>query len=103
MEGDTQELAATIIHESAHFLGLAHTTDEDGRSFDFLSDTPQCSAATADADGDKTVDVKECALFDANNLMFWQSGVEQAAVTLTAQQTWLLRRHPLFHPAPQTP
>ena len=103
MEGDTQELAATIIHESAHFLGLAHTTDEDGRSFDFLSDTPQCSAATADADGDKTVDVRECALFDANNLMFWQSGVEQAAVNLTAQQTWLLRRHPLFHPAPQTP
>lgn len=103
MDGDMQELAATIIHESAHFLGLSHTTDEDGRSFDFLPDTPQCSAANADADGDKTVDVAECTPFDANNLMFWQSGAQQASVNLTAQQSWLLRRHPLFHPAPQTP
>ena len=103
MDGDMQELAATIIHESAHFLGLAHTTDEDGRGFDFLSDTPQCPAATADTDGDKTVDVVECAAFDATNLMFWQSGAQQALVNLTAQQTWLLRRHPLFHPAPPAP
>ena len=103
MDGDMQELVATIIHESAHFLGLAHTTDEDGLSFDYLSDTPQCSAASADADGDKTVNVVECAPFDANNLMFWQSGGQQVSVNLTAQQSWLLRRHPLFHPAPQTP
>lgn len=103
MDGDMQELTATIIHESAHFLGLAHTTDEDGLSFDFLSDTPQCSAASADVDGNKNVGVDECALFDADNLMFWQSGAQQASVNLTAQQSWLLRRHPLFHPAPQTP
>jgi hypothetical protein len=47
--------------------------------------------------------VVECAPFDANNLMFWQSGRQQASVNLTAQQSWLLRRHPLFHPLPQTP
>lgn len=34
--------AVTAAHEVGHFLGLNHTSETDGQTFDALSDTPQC-------------------------------------------------------------
>lgn len=36
--------AQVLAHEVGHYLGLFHTSETDGFSFDPLSDTPQCSS-----------------------------------------------------------
>lgn len=97
-EGDLTEMGMTIVHEGSHFIGLQHTTEEDGQLFDILSDTAECTAEDYDADGDDTVDADECADADGENYIFW--GPNSGATGMTADQAWVLRRHPLFHPAP---
>jgi len=86
------DLVATIVaHETGHFLGLFHTADFQGNSFDSLVDTPACvcSACAAPADrancadqpapgGPPTaVDRSSCLrgtqlCGGADYLMFWQ-------------------------------
>ncbi len=86
------------LHELLHQTGVTrHTTERNGRDFDHLDDTPECAAADYDVDLDLQVTRGECASVDADNLMFWAIGGQ----TLTTDQTWLVRAHPLLHPAGQ--
>lgn len=84
----------TLWHESSHLMGVVHTTEENGEGFDPLSDTPECPAAKFDKDKDGLVDSEECAQIDAANYMFWEGNGKG----MTAQQAWVLKRHPLFYP-----
>jgi hypothetical protein len=49
------------LHELGHFIGLQHTSEEDGRNFDALGDTPKCP---------KIVDGNDDVCPDESNLMF---------------------------------
>jgi hypothetical protein len=40
------QVAYIVAHEGGHFMGLFHTTEQTGDSFDPLSDTPTCPCAT---------------------------------------------------------
>ena len=91
---DVTELAATVWHEAGHLLGLPHTTEFEGDSFDIFDDTPECDAAQFDADGSGDVDQFECP--DGDNLMFHDSDT----LAISDQQAFVLRHHPLFHAGP---
>ena len=100
-------LAANLLHELGHFAGLVHTTEEDGETFDLLGDTPRCERRVRDGRGssagegerDGIVDEIECADGGgADNLMFWAGDAHSMPWTLSEEQAWLLRRHPLFAP-----
>jgi len=64
---------ATVAHELGHYMGLFHTTESGGGSFDPISDTPECPASVFDTDGDGLVSAEECVTRDGANLMFWAS------------------------------
>ncbi len=68
---DAQLLGETAAHEMGHQLGLFHTTEEGGTTFDILSDTPECPSSTKDNDSNGTVTAEECDGFGGDNLMFW--------------------------------
>jgi hypothetical protein len=73
------------LHEMGHFVGLFHTTEPDGTTFDPLSDTPKCP-------GTRT---PSCA--DADNLMIpgaWPAGDKLPLVT-KGQQT-VFRASPIY-------
>ncbi len=70
LEGDPQEAAATLVHEVGHFLGLFHTTEQDGTVYEALPDTPECRIEN-DADGDGFVMAEECVGKGGDNVMFW--------------------------------
>lgn len=92
-------MGLTMAHELGHQVGLFHTSEADGRSFDPLSDTPTCDAATYDRDGDGTVTAAECRNADGENLMFWTSGgprLDQSGVS--PEQAWVLARTAIVHP-----
>jgi len=40
------EVAYIVAHEGGHFMGLYHTTEQTGDSFDTLSDTPTCPCSS---------------------------------------------------------
>jgi hypothetical protein len=75
-EYGVQATADTIAHELGHQLGLFHTTESNGKSFDPISDTAECPAAQFDGNRDGLVDTQECAARDATNLMFWTSAYD---------------------------
>jgi len=99
-------------HETGHFLGLFHTTEEEGADFDPLIDTPKCPC-TACADptqqkncGSTTVSApsilaERCVSAPTgpcgggDNLMFWllQAGISRG--TLTTEQGLVMRLNPL--------
>ena len=80
MQGDT------MAHELGHYLGLFHTTERNGDSFDPLSDTPECDRANNDANGDGIVSSSECEWADGKNLMFWAAAHYQQDVQSTMQK-----------------
>lgn len=67
---DGIDLGRVMAHELGHFLGLFHTTEQDGSSIEPLDDTPECPASH-DTNGDGVVSPSECSGFGADNLMFW--------------------------------
>lgn len=87
----------TMAHETAHFLGLLHTTESNGLH-DPLSDTPECPIGN-DANNNG-LEATECLNFDGLNLMFW-GGIGQgpgfAQDQLTERQRLALHRNPLIH------
>ncbi|KAA3646220.1 MAG: hypothetical protein DWQ07_08335 [Chloroflexi bacterium] len=98
-EDSTVEHAANWLHESAHFMSLVHTTEEDGQFFDLLADTPECPADVYDEDGDGFVDDFECDLEGgADNFIFYSGVIDFAPFQMTDDQAWVLARHPLFYP-----
>lgn len=90
------EMSDVVWHEAGHLLGLPHTTEFSGDAFDFFLDTAECDVDVFDRDGDEFLDADECRSADGDNLMFHDGD----GVTLSGEQAWLLRHHPLFHPVP---
>jgi len=72
----------TAWHEADHFLGLAHSSETTGATWDFLTDTPQCMI----------VDDTSAECPDGNNFMFNDTDM----TTMSAQQAFLVKRHPLL-------
>ncbi len=95
---DTNFLGETSAHEMGHFLGLFHTTEADGVTFDPLDDTPSCSIGR-DANRSGSVEVDDCSGSGADNLMFWTpftgSGSRVTQDTLTNDQQTILRYAPI--------
>jgi hypothetical protein len=80
------EIARIMAHEGGHFLGLFHTTEKGGGTYDPLSDTPEC---TTDDDGNGTFSSTECEGTGAENLMWWATN---AGATASADQAWVVAR-----------
>lgn len=74
----------TLAHEMGHFLGLRHTSEQDGQTFDGVADTPECE----DMDTDQ---IWNCP--DWGNLMFPAAYPENR--DLTAGQGFVLQSNPL--------
>ena len=86
---DNQLLGETAGHEMGHFLGLYHLIEKNGVQFDPISDTPECSSASAKTCGSE---------YGANNLMFWSPWTNSLNVrlgdqdNLTEGQVYVLKR-----------
>ena len=96
-------------HETGHFLGLFHTTEEDGSNFDSLADTMKCACTTCASPTQRpncgstsvsspSISADRCvsgSCGGGDNLMFWllQAGVSLG--TLTFEQGQVMRRNPL--------
>jgi hypothetical protein len=52
-------IAYTMAHETGHWLGLFHTTEAQGTSFDPLPDTPQCPQTVYDSNHDGLMEPQE--------------------------------------------
>jgi hypothetical protein len=79
---DTRELGQTITHETGHSLGLYHTSERDGSSYDTITDTPQCVGADP-------LDAAACP--DGANFMFWSGRDFQ----VSGGQAYVLVRSPV--------
>jgi hypothetical protein len=69
-----------LAHEVGHYLGLFHTSESSGRSFDVLEDTPFCQNITPNCP-------------DIDNLMFPFAGSVNS--TITPDQAFVLGVNPL--------
>ena len=97
---NTQLLGETAAHEMGHWLGLYHTSESTGTSFDPLSDTAECPISR-DNDTDGKVYPEECDGYGADNVMFWTawSTSSQAAgkkqETISREQKYVLKYSPI--------
>ena len=96
-DGDYRYVGATIVHEGSHFMGLTHTTEPDGVSFDLFDDTPECRSDQYDLDASGEVEEHECLEVDSSNYMFWQGSGFIDNFIISDQQAWVIRSHPLFY------
>lgn len=101
-------------HESGHWLGLFHTSERNGDTFDALIDTPQCvcglctSASraalcqSADPNTRTSVRPSDCnqsnvACGGGDNLMFWLLDPPISTGTLSAEQNGIILGSPSVH------
>ena len=89
---DPKSVARTMAHEGGHWLGLWHTTEQNGEMHDPLSDTPECPPSR-DTNADKILTSKECQGAGAEYLMFWEAG--PTASTLSGNEGYVLQRNPV--------
>ncbi len=102
---NSQLLGETAAHEMGHWLGLFHTTEAYGISFDPLSDTAQCPISRADEvnhyDNHTTVYAEDCVGYGADNLMFWTTWSTSSRAAgkkqenLTSEQQYILKYSPI--------
>jgi hypothetical protein len=85
--------AFAASHECGHFMGLFHTTELSGVTYEPLDDTPVCDSSR-DKDSDGQLFPSECGGFGADNLMFWAGDGTQSG-RLSADQGYVLRRNPM--------
>jgi hypothetical protein len=69
-----------FAHEVGHYLGLYHTSEQNGFTFDPLPDTPECNRISANCP-------------DVNNLMFPFAGITHTEVT--PEQGFVVGANPL--------
>ncbi|UTW47710.1 hypothetical protein [Bacterioplanoides sp. SCSIO 12839] len=108
---ELQQQAGNILHEAMHFMSLEHTTEMNGLTFDTIADTPECDAATYDGrdnpnpafgddgkgDKDGVVADHECGhAGGASNVLFWAGHPDFLPFSMTTDQAWVLKRHPLL-------
>ena len=79
---DVADFGQTLAHETAHSLGLWHTSERDGSDHDTISDTPECTGA-------EPLEADACP--DGDNFLFW-SGL---GTKLSAGQAYVLLRSPI--------
>ena len=98
---DPQLLGETAAHEMGHQLGLFHTTEQGGTSFDILSDTAECPKSSRDNDSNGQMSAEECEGYGGENVMFWtawssssrSAGKKQE--TLSSYQQQVLKYSPI--------
>ncbi len=97
---DAQLLGETVAHEMGHQLGLFHPTEQEGKSFDIISDTAECPNSR-DNDTNGEMSAEECDGYGAENVMFWttwssssrSAGKKQE--TLSSHQQKVLKYSPI--------
>ncbi len=90
----------TAAHEMGHQLGLFHPTEQEGKSFDIISDTAECPNSR-DNDTNGEMSAEECDGYGAENVMFWttwssssrSAGKKQE--TLSSHQQKVLKYSPI--------
>jgi hypothetical protein len=112
-------VAYIAAHEAGHFLGLFHTTEQDGRDFDPLTDTPKCPcipcASSTDLPRCTTGGTSSNPIFltasqcsgpsarpactgaGGDNLMFWQLSAGVSVGTISPQQAAVMALSPAVH------
>jgi hypothetical protein len=106
-------VAYIIAHEAGHFMGLYHTTEQTGGSFDPISDTRTCACSVCAPAGSARnacgAASSPTLMFNRNcvsgasspqcgggdNLMFWFLDVESKG-TLSPQQAQVMRANPVI-------
>lgn len=74
--------ANVLVHELGHFLGLFHTSETSGQSYDPVNDTPQCTNFNTPWN---------CP--DWNNLMFPMADISNTEIT--SDQSFVIQVNPL--------
>lgn len=96
-DGQQAELLGLVLaHEIGHQLGLFHTSEVLGFSFDPLSDTPRCGM-DRDANEDGFVSMSECEGFGPDNVMFFAAGLTSDRPSMTQLQRQVLTRAMSLH------
>src|SRR5690606_14238474 len=80
--------AWTWLHEVGHFVGLEHTSEEDGVSFDPLADTPECRGRRTPRCG------------DTKNLMIPGWWPDQTLPEVSPSQRAIFQAAPVYRLAP---
>jgi hypothetical protein len=109
-------VAYIAAHETGHFLGLFHTTEQNGSNFDPLADTGKCpcvpcagtqQANCADDPGANAPFLAADQCFQSgagavctggDNLMFWQLEPGVSRGTITPQQAQVMKLNPAVVP-----
>ena len=103
----TDFVAYVSAHEAGHWLGLYHTTEQDGSLFDPLTDTATCACSrcvpltkrTSCGTSNASVTAASCQAKGAtcgggSNLMFWLLEPPYSQGTLSPQQGEVVRANP---------
>ncbi len=98
-------VAYIAAHETGHYLGLFHTTEQNGGDFDTLSDTGKCpcipcsgaSVTSCTGSNPPLVNASQCVSATCqggDNLMFWLLDAFVSQGKLSAQQDQVMRLNP---------